>query len=161
MRDIDIDQLAFKVADACLLPGRLTFPLLWGHSRLYWGSDGTLRTLLTAYLMLCYKDLAQPTTTISQQPARQPTMSSSVSSASVMKHYSCDPLSPCQSHVDLFRQSQPDSGLVPSTHDKPQRKYPQWSQSCQQRQADNQEEDLLKEWSAWYCDMFLIWFQSQ
>ena len=25
MKDIDIDQLAFKVADACLLPGRLTF----------------------------------------------------------------------------------------------------------------------------------------
>ena len=75
-------------------------------------------------------------------------MTSSVSSsASVMKHYSCDPLSPCQSHLDLFRQSQAGPDLVPSTHDKPERKYPQWSQSSHQRTADNQEEDLLKEWS--------------
>ena len=77
-------------------------------------------------------------------------MSSSVTSqASVMKHYSCDPLSPCQSHLDLFRQSQTDSGLVPSTHDKPERKYPQWSQSSHQRQEDNEEEDEGASCSYW------------
>ena len=61
-----------------------------------------------------------------------------------MKLYSCDSNCPCEYHSDLFKEQ--DSEQVHSYHDKPDRKYPQWSQSRQQRKADNEEEDLLKEW---------------
>ena len=68
-------------------------------------------------------------------------MSSPVSP--VMKHYSCDPNSPCSSHSTLFRQEEL-AGTV-STHDRPDRKFAQWSQAGQRRKEDNEEEDLLKE----------------
>ena len=71
-------------------------------------------------------------------------MSSSVST--VFKHYTCHPNSPCSVHSQLFRQEEPQDRVV-STHDKPERKYAVWSQSSQRRKEDNEEEDLLKEWS--------------
>ena len=71
-------------------------------------------------------------------------MSSSISR--MMAQYRCDPQSPCQSHSEIFRQVE-QAEHVSSTHDKPDRKYPLWSQSGQRRKEDNEEEDLLKEWS--------------
>ena len=61
-----------------------------------------------------------------------------------MKFYSCNSNCPCEFHSDLFKVQEEEQ--FNSHHDKPDMKYPQWSQSRQQRKADNEEEDLLKEW---------------